>query len=167
MYDLLPANLAGKIRNLQDFSVMRTVDVWIANPLSGHALFVRQPERDFRAHFVGFGQSCSFGEPERPSMSWTREFASLSSPSLWAIAVKAIDTVQSISRADLELMTSDIPSDWCNGVSIPTIIDQLLARQSTLGLMMMNLRREESGLPERKLVHVEMALAPSVVTLVA
>lgn len=166
IYDLFPVRLADKIRNLPDFSIMRTVDAWVANSVPGHAIFVRQPEKDFRAHFVGFGQSFSFDE-QPYFKSWNREFAPLFSPWSWTIAVNALDIVRSITRVDLELMIGDLPSDWCAGACGATVIDQLLARQSTLGKLLMEMRREESGLPARKLVHLETALAPYALSLLA
>lgn len=170
MYDLLPAQFAANIRNRQDFAIMRTIDTWIGNPVPGHTIFVRQPERDFQAHFIGFGKSFSFDEPEPYVKSWNYAVAPLGSPWFWAIAVDAIETVRCISRADLELMTSDISPDWWQGANegVVTIIDQLISRQSKLGAMMMQLRRAESGLSTvRKSVHVETAVAPSAIRLLA
>jgi hypothetical protein len=163
-YEMLPEKFDGMVRNIQDFSVMRAVDVWIANSVAGMTIFVRQPERDFVAFMSGFGQCFSFSGPEE-FRNWCWRLAPLYSPYTWKIAFETLGVIRRIGRAELETMMSDIPADWWKGFATPPseLIDQLLSRQDRLEELLVKSRQFDLQLlvrGKRKMVHVETALGP-------
>lgn len=150
IYDLLPPGLMSQVSNRAIFSVARGVDVWLGNTDPNHAVFVRQTQRDFRAHMVGFGQVFRFSERARPLFSHER--AEFDTKDSWAQTMMGVERLNHLTDSRLLDLASAVPANWWATADRPVtqIIDQLLHRRDQLPSILAAIRRPVEGDVTRK-----------------
>ena len=131
IYDLLPAKMAGLVRNREQFALARALDLWLGNSDPAHAVYVRQPERDFIAWMIGFGQSFGFKAPQRGL--YAHERALLDTQDSWDQTMRGAARIISISTSTMSHLASEVPSVWWAeaGRQPAELIEQLVHRQGT------------------------------------
>ena len=132
IYDLLPETMTERVRNRSDFSLMRGISLWLGDADSQHAVFVRQPEKDFAACMIGLGQSFRFEAPTRKLFSVER--ALLDMEDSWEQTGAGLDRINALNEHDLSNMAKEIPVEWWAVAdrSANHIIEQLLHRRAQL-----------------------------------
>jgi len=150
IYDLLPAASAERVRNRSEFSLMRGISLWLGDADSQHAVFVRQPEKDFVAYMIGLGQSFRFNT--RPRGLFSMDLAMLDTEDSWEHTVAGLDRINSLNKHDLSNMANEIPVEWwaVGDRSANHIIEQLLHRRTQLPMLLAALQFNSAPTPHRK-----------------
>lgn len=159
IYDFLPESLVASVRNRSEFSVMRAISLWLGDSMSPHAVYVRQPERDFLACMVGFGQAFRFNEPARRLFPIER--ALLETDDTWDQIGSGVDQINRLDERHLRKLAKEIPPKWWEGAdrSASHIVDQLLHRRVHLPSMLAAIGAKSPSTPLRKTVHCAVAAA--------
>jgi hypothetical protein len=113
IYDLLTPSTLPKVSNIRDFSVMRTLDLWIGNVTTGHAVFVRSPNKSFLAHMIGFGDCFSWANPPNTTTHFP-DFL-IGDYLDWNASEDAVSLIEEIDVDTLDFLTADIPIAWWQG----------------------------------------------------
>lgn len=113
IYDLLTPSTMPKVSNIRDFSLMRTLDLWIGNVTTGHALFVRSPDKSFLAYMIGFG-AC-FSWTNRPNTTTHLPQFLIGDYLDWNASEGAVRLIEDLDANHLGFLTEDIPDAWWQG----------------------------------------------------
>jgi hypothetical protein len=148
IYDLLPVTNIQTIRDRGVFSVMRGISLCLGDADSQHAVFVRQPEKNFSTCIIGLGQSFQFHAPTRSLFSV--EQALLHIENTWELTNVGLERIDALSERDLKNMGATIPAEWWATAdrSCSQITEQLLDRRAQLPAMLSAIRAQSIPAPQ-------------------
>ncbi|MGA2689129.1 MAG: HipA family kinase [Candidatus Korobacteraceae bacterium] len=136
VYDYLPENMIGRVRNLGQFAGMLAFDKWTCNADGRQAAFwKRSGQRKFTASFIDQGYCFNAGEwsfpdaPLRGVFGRNDVYADITG---WDSFEPWLSRIESFPESPLQSLVDQIPPEWYDSAvdELDRLLCQLLERRS-------------------------------------
>jgi hypothetical protein len=138
VFDYMPANMLGRVRNLETFAGMLVLDKWTGNTEGRQAAFWRKSwERKYSVAFIDQGYCFNSGEwtfldhPLRGVYARNEVYESIEG---WKSFEPWLTRIETMPEDVIWNLASEIPRDWYGGEwgELETLVQKLIVRRGVV-----------------------------------
>ncbi|MFB3918190.1 MAG: HipA family kinase [Terriglobales bacterium] len=134
VFDYLPESLFERIENRQEFFGAFALDKWLCNCDGRQMLFCRrEPDRNFRAHFIDFGYCFNAEEWAFPDTTTRGIYARrcvYQDVCGWQSFEPWLSRIESFDLLKLWEIAADVPREWADPEILAQLIECIYARRN-------------------------------------